>query len=153
MRPDCQLRAFNAEVTASSIIAPLPCPHSCPPVLVPSFGMTGRVALDGVLLFPSMTPVRRGHDGPRQCLPATLGLPYSSSNVFPSSTWALSLILKQTGVPKSFGPTIYIYIYIYDSIQTNLPHSPHLFPLKENNQKLQKCGFQLAQLVKFLIVE
>ena len=34
MRPDCQLRAFNAEVTVSSIIAPPPCPHSCPPMLV-----------------------------------------------------------------------------------------------------------------------
>ena len=102
MRPDCQLRAFNADVTASSIIAPPPCPHSCPPVLVPSFGMTRMVALDGVLLFLSMTPVRRGHDGPRRCLPATLGLPYLSSNVFPSSAWALGL--KWAGVPRSFGP-------------------------------------------------
>ena len=60
MRLDCQLWAFNVEVTASSIIAPPPCPHSCPPMLVLSFGTTGRVALDGVLLFPSMTSVRRG---------------------------------------------------------------------------------------------
>ena len=35
-------------------------------MLVPSFGTTGRVALDGVLFFPSMTPVRRGHDGPQR---------------------------------------------------------------------------------------
>ena len=106
MRPDCQLRAFNVEVTASSIMVPPPCPHSCPPVLVPSFGTTGRVALDGVLLFPSMTPVHRGHDGPRRCLPATFGLPYSSSDVFPSSAWALGLILKWAEVPRSFGLTI-----------------------------------------------
>ena len=60
MRPDCQLRAFNAEVTDSFIISPPSCPHSCPPMLVLSFGITGRAALDGVLLFPSMTSVRRG---------------------------------------------------------------------------------------------
>ena len=108
MQPDYQLRAFNAEVTTSSIIAPLPCPHSCPPMLVPSFGTTGRVALDGVLFFPSMTPVRRGHDGPQRCLTAALGLPYSSSDVFPSSAWTLGLILKWAGVPRSFGPTFII---------------------------------------------
>ena len=75
MRLDCQLRAFNAEVTDSSIISPPPCPYSCLPMLVLSFGMTRRAALDGVLLFPSMTSVRRGQDGPRRCLPAALGLP------------------------------------------------------------------------------
>ena len=75
MRPDCQLRAFNAEVTNSSIIAHPPCPHSYPLMLVLSFGMTRRVALDGVLLFPSMTSVCQGEDGPRQCLPAALRLP------------------------------------------------------------------------------
>ena len=85
MRPDCQLRAFNAELTASPIIAPPPYPHSCPPVLVLLFGTTERAALEGVLFFPSMTPVRRGRDGPQRCLPAALGLPYSSSDVFPSS--------------------------------------------------------------------
>ena len=38
MRPDCQLRAFNAKVTGSFTIAFSPCSHSCPPTLVPSFG-------------------------------------------------------------------------------------------------------------------
>ena len=75
MWPDCQLWAFNAEVTDSSIIAPPPCPHSCPPMLVLSFRTIGRAALDGVLLFPSMAPVRRGQDSPQWCLPAALGLP------------------------------------------------------------------------------
>ena len=74
MRSDCQLRAFNAEVTDSFIIAPPPCPHSCPPMLVLSFRTTGRAALDGVLLFPSMKPVRRGQDCPWRCLPAALSL-------------------------------------------------------------------------------
>ena len=42
MRPDCQLRAFNAEVTGSFTIALSPCSHSCPPTLVPSFGNDGE---------------------------------------------------------------------------------------------------------------
>ena len=75
MQLDCQLRAFNAEVTDFSIIAPPLCPYSCPPMLVLLFGKTGKVALDGVLLFPFMAPVRRGQDGPRRCLPVALGLP------------------------------------------------------------------------------
>ena len=75
MRPDCQLRAFNAEVTDSSIIAPPPCPHSCPPMLVLSFGMTRRIDLDVVLLFPSMTSIRWGQDDPWRCPLAALGLP------------------------------------------------------------------------------
>ena len=42
MRPDCQLQAFNAEVTDSFTIALSPCSHSCPPTLVPSFGNDGE---------------------------------------------------------------------------------------------------------------
>ena len=68
MRPDCQLRAFNAEVTTSPRIAPPPCPHSCPTVLVILFGMTGRAVFEGVLFSPSVTLVGRGQDGPRRCL-------------------------------------------------------------------------------------
>ena len=94
MRLDCQLRAFNVEMTASPIIAPPPYPRSCPPMLVLLFGTTGRAALEIVLLFPFMTPVRRGRDGPRRCLPAALGLPYSSLDVFLSSAWALGLIIN-----------------------------------------------------------
>ena len=85
MRPDCQLWAFIAEVTASPIIAPPPYPRSCPPVLVLLFGTTRRAALEIVLLFPFMTPVHRGRDGLRRCLPTALGLPYSSLDVLLSS--------------------------------------------------------------------
>ena len=67
MRPDCQLWAFNVEVTDSPRIAPPPRPHSCPPVLVLLFGTTGRVVFEGVLLSPSMTLVGRGQDSPRRC--------------------------------------------------------------------------------------
>ena len=42
MQPDCQLRAFNAEVTSSFTIALSPCSHSCPLTLVPSFGNDGE---------------------------------------------------------------------------------------------------------------
>ena len=78
MRLDYQLRAFNTEVTDSFIIALPPCSHNCPPTLVPSFGTTGRVALDGVLLFPF-------HD---------TGSP---------RTWQSSTML-----PSSFGPSLVI---------------------------------------------
>ena len=70
MQPDCQLRAFNADVTASPKIAPPPCPHSCPTVFVILFGTTGRAVFEGVLLSPSVTLVGWGQDGPRRCLPA-----------------------------------------------------------------------------------
>ena len=106
MRPDCQLRAFNAEVTTSPIIAPPSCPHSCPLVLVLLFGTTGRAAFKGVLLFPSMTSVRWRRDGHRRCLSAALGFPYSSSDVFPSSAWALGLILNGPESPDSLAPQV-----------------------------------------------
>ena len=70
MRPDCQLRAFNAEVTASPRIAPPTCPHSCPTVLVLLFGTTGGAVFGSVLLSPSMTLVGQGQDGPWRWLPA-----------------------------------------------------------------------------------
>ena len=104
MRPDCQLWAFIAEVTASPIIAPPPYPRSYPPVLVLLFGTIGRAALESVLLFPFITPVRRGRDGPRRCLPAALGRPYSSSDVFLSMAWALGLIINGPESPDPLAP-------------------------------------------------
>ena len=68
MWPDCQLWAFNVEVTASPRIAPPPYPHSCPIVLVLLFGTIGRAIFGGVLLSPSVTLVGRGQDGPRRRL-------------------------------------------------------------------------------------
>ena len=92
MRPDYQLRTFNAEVIASPIIAPPPYPHSCLPMLVIFFGTIERAAFEGVLLFLSVTPVCRGREGPRRSLIAALGLHYSSSDVSSFSAWALGLI-------------------------------------------------------------
>ena len=42
MRLNCQLRAFNVEMTGSFRIALSPCSHSCPPTQVPSFGDDGE---------------------------------------------------------------------------------------------------------------
>ena len=68
MQPNCQLRAFNAEVTASPGIAPPPCPHSWPTVLVLLLGTPGEAVFEGVPLSPSMTLVCRGKDCHRRCL-------------------------------------------------------------------------------------
>ena len=70
MRLNCQLQAFNVNVTAFPRIAPPPCPHSCPTVLILLFGTTGRAVFGGVLLSPFVTLVGRGQDGPRRWLPA-----------------------------------------------------------------------------------
>ena len=69
MRPDCQLRAFNAEVIASPEITPPPYPHSWPTVLVYLFGKPERAVCEDVPLSPSVTLVGRGQDCPRRCPP------------------------------------------------------------------------------------
>ena len=56
------------EVTASPRIVPASRSHSCPTVLVILSRTTGRVIFEGVLLFPSVTLVGRGQDGPRRRL-------------------------------------------------------------------------------------
>ena len=113
MRPDCQLRAFNAEVTASFRIAPPPCPYSCPTVLVLLFRTIGRAVFEGVLLSP-FSDLGWPRIGWSSVLPpSSLGLPYSSSDVSSFSAWVLGLIWNGLGFAKSFSPThIYIYIYI-----------------------------------------
>ena len=68
MRSDCQLWAFDAEVTAHPGIAPPPCPHNWPTVLVFLFGMPREAAFKSVPLSPSMTSVRRGQGCLRQRL-------------------------------------------------------------------------------------
>ena len=68
MRPDCQLWAFNAEVTAFPGIAPPPHPHSWSTMVVFLFGMLGEAVLESVPLSPSMTSVCRGQGCPQQRL-------------------------------------------------------------------------------------
>ena len=52
MRPDCQLLAFNAEVTASPRIVFLPCSYGWPIGLGTSFGMLEGTASGNVAIFP-----------------------------------------------------------------------------------------------------
>ena len=66
MRPDCQLRAFNAEVTASPRIAFLPCSYGWPIGLRTSFGMLEGTASGNVALSPSVILVCQGQGRPRQ---------------------------------------------------------------------------------------
>ena len=68
MRQDCQLWAFNTEVTASPGIAPPPHPHIWSTVVVFLFGMPGEAVLESVPLSPSMTSVCRGQGCPWQRL-------------------------------------------------------------------------------------
>ena len=75
MRLDCQLRAFNAEVTGSSTIALSPCSHSCSFTLVPSFGDDREGCGGWCIVLSSQDTSCRGHDVPRRFLLVALGLP------------------------------------------------------------------------------
>ena len=106
MRPDCQLRAFNAVVTGSPTMVLLPCSHSCPPTLVPLFGDDGEGCGGWHTALSS-----QGTNSPRT---------WCSSAISPSSFGPFLVILgrfppqlgpwayypKWAGVPRSFGPTI-----------------------------------------------
>ena len=92
MRSDCQLRAFNAEVTGSCIIALSPCSHNCSSTLVPSFGDDGEGCDGWRIVLSSQNTSCRGHDVPRQFLLVAVGLPLSSLDVFLLG-WALGLII------------------------------------------------------------
>ena len=65
MRPDCQLRAFNTEVTGSCTIALSPCSHSCPSTLVSSFGDDGEGCDRWSIVLSSHDTSCRGHVVPR----------------------------------------------------------------------------------------
>ena len=110
MRPDCQLRTFNADVINSSIIILPPCPYSCPPTLVLSFAMTGRAALDGVPLFPfhdiGLSRIGRSSTLP----PSSFGPSLVILGCFPPQLGPWAYYPKWAGVPRSFGPTITNYI-------------------------------------------
>ena len=119
MRPDYQLRAFNAEVTNSSIIVLPPCPHSCPPTLVLSFAATGRAALDGVLLFPFHDTSSPRIGRPSAMSPSSFGPSLVILGRFPPRPGPLGLILKWAGAPRSFGPTYIIIIIIVGEVEGN----------------------------------
>ena len=91
MRPDCQLRAFNAEVTGSCTIALSPCSHSCPFILVPSFG-----GWRGWLQWIAYCPFFSGQELPRT---------RRSSAISPSSCGPSLVILGR--FPPQLGPWAY----------------------------------------------
>ena len=75
MRPDCQLRAFNAKVTGSSTIVLSPCSHSCPSTLVPLFGDDGEGCGGWRIVLSFQDTSCQGHDVPRRFLLVAVGLP------------------------------------------------------------------------------
>ena len=116
MRPDCQLRAFNVEVTGSPTMVLSPCSHSCRPTLVPLFGDDGEGCGGWCTALSS-----QGTGSPRT---------WCSSAISPKSFGPFLVILRRfsprlgpwayhskwAGVPKSFGPTLSIceqFIYIF----------------------------------------
>ena len=106
MRPDYQLRAFNAEVTASPRIAPPPCPHNCPIMLVLLFWDDWEGCFEWCAAFSF-------HDTGSPRTGRSLAIPPSS---FGHSLFILghfSLLVLSLGSntqmgrsPQSLGPTI-----------------------------------------------
>ena len=75
--------------------------------------------MDGVLPFLLRTPIRQGHDAPRQFLLVALGLPLSSSDVF-LLDWALGLIIRNgPGYPGPLAPQIVLVSLILDKHTCN----------------------------------
>ena len=104
MRPDCQLQAFNAEMTSSSTIVLSPCSHSCPSTLVPSFGDDREGCGGWRIVLSSQDTSCRGHDVPRRFLLVAVGLPQPSLDVFLLG-WALGLFIRNgPGRPNPLAP-------------------------------------------------
>ena len=105
MRPDCQLRAFNAEVTDSPTMVLLPCSHNCPPTLVPLFG-NDREGYGGWRTALSS----QGTNSPRTWWSSAISSSSFSSSLvilgrFPPRLGPWAYYSKWAGVPRSFGPT------------------------------------------------
>ena len=97
MRPDCQLQAFNTEVTGSCTIALSPCFHSCPSTLVPSFG-----GWRGWLRWIAYCPFFSGQELPRTCRSLAIFLTSCGpSLVYP---WTLSSSVGSSGLLFGMGP-------------------------------------------------
>ena len=105
MRPDCQLRAFNAEVTTSTRIAFLPCSYGWPIGLEISFGILEGTASSDVAPSPSVfwstaNKVVLGS------ISWQSGFPLFVLGHFFLLGMGLGFDMKWAGVPRSFGPTI-----------------------------------------------
>ena len=111
MRLNCQLRAFNVEVTDSFTIARSPCSHSCPPTLVPSFreGCGGwRITLSSQDTSSPRT-WRSSAISPSSFGPSLVIFGRFSPRLGP---WAY--YSKWAGAPRSFGPTLVFVYWLID---------------------------------------
>ena len=103
MRPDCQLRAFNAEVTGSFTIALSSCSFSCPLTLVPSFGDDGKGCGGWRIALSS-----QGTSSPRTWRSSTISLSSFEPSLvilgrFPSRLGLWAYYSKWAKAPRSFG--------------------------------------------------
>ena len=105
MRPDCQLRAFNTEVTDSFTIALSPCSHSCPPTLVPSFENDGEGCCGWciALSFHDTSSPRTWRS--LAISPNSFGPSLVILERFPPRLGPWAYHSKWAWVPKYFGPT------------------------------------------------
>ena len=106
MRPDCQLRAFNVEVTGSPTMVLSPCSYSCPLTLVPLFGDDGEGCSGWRTALSS-----QGTSSPRTWCSSAISLSSFRSSLvilrcFPPQLGPWAYYSKWAGVPRSFGPTI-----------------------------------------------
>ena len=113
MRPDCQLRAFNAEVTGSLTMVLLPCSHNCPPTLVPLFGDDGEGCGGWHIALSS-----QGTSSPRTwCSSAISPSSFGPSLVilgrFPPQLGPWAYYPKWVEVSRSFGPTLTFIIFFF----------------------------------------
>ena len=105
MRPNCQLRAFNAEVTSSFTIALSPCSYSYLPTLVPLFGDDGEGCGGWRTVLSS-----QGTSTPRTWCSSAISLSSFGPFLvilgrFPPRLGPWAYHSKWARVPKSFDPT------------------------------------------------
>ena len=105
MRLDCQLRAFNAEVTAFPRIAPPSYSYSWPIGLRTSLGMLKGTTSGNVTLSLSMILVCRGQGRPRQYI-LEVWVPFVHPQAFLPPRHRPWAWYEMGRTPRSFGPTI-----------------------------------------------
>ena len=130
MRSDCQLRAFNAEVTGSCTIALSPCFHSCPSTLVPPFG-----GWRGWLRWIAYCPFFSRQESPRTrrssaISPSSCGPSLVILERFPPRLGTRAYYSKWVEAPRSFGPTI-MFTFIFSPSSSNHWLQPYTYIKKE----------------------
>ena len=105
MRPDYQLRAFNAEVTGSFTVALSPCSHSCPPTLVPLFGDDGEGCGGWHVALSSHNTSSPRTWRSSTISPSGFGPSLVILERFPPRLGPCAYYSKWARAPRSFGPT------------------------------------------------